>query len=61
MNHVYDKFKEKQNPSQMDKDQYSKSIEYLREKFVDLVANRKIGEDQYKMLDDMLTSRVKQA
>jgi hypothetical protein len=55
INNVYNKFKEKLNPLQTDKDQYWKDLESLRSNFMDLLASRNIIEDQYKMLDEMIS------
>lgn len=40
----------------MDKDQYWNELEKLRSNFMDSLARKDISEDQYKMLDEMIST-----
>jgi hypothetical protein len=58
VNLQYHEYKETKNPSQIDKDKYRSLLETLRDNFLDLVPDRKITEDQYKMLDDLVSNHL---
>ena len=57
VNNKYNKFTQNKIP----RDQYLKELESLRSNFMNLVATRGISEDQYKMLDDMISSYANRA
>jgi len=56
INDEYHKFEGKSSFIQTNKDQYLKDLERLRSHFMNLLGTRDITADQYKVLDDMITT-----